>query len=77
MANDSKRQRMVAPQWLKNLPAGTYTALELEEITGLTSTGLTRTMRKYGEVEIIKIPAYRNLSSNIYKWSGRMKKQYQ
>lgn len=68
-----RKQSREAPEWLVNLPAGTYTGSELVEITGITLPALTRTMLKYGVVKITKRRCYRNLSMNIYIWSGELK----
>lgn len=76
MIKTVKERRTSPPSWLVNLPAGTYTGEELVNILGITLSALTRTMMKYGEVKIVKEKCYRNLSRNIYKWSGKIKQKY-
>lgn len=64
-----KKRNVPVPDWIKELPAGTYTSEDLINITGMTIQGFTRALIKYG-AEITREPCYHNLYKNIYIWKG-------
>lgn len=68
------RRNVPAPEWIKNLPPGTYDSKQLIAATGMYISSMQKLLIKYGAT-MIKEPCHTNLMKSVFIWEGYKPKE--